>query len=243
MSKHSGHRRRIRGKIDEDGFFALSEIEQLEYFLYPFVPRKNTHYEAGKALEKCGDLFGVFLLDPSIYDDIPNMQPSVLTAIKRLSKIGEDYDLCCNTRHMPDVNSRKKLNDYTKRLFKKYPDFEVFFLFVDKQVRVKRVHGFKKSDFSTSEEILQKLEDLKWGIAICVFKFTTKEFAIIPLKFAKEMRKRGIVPIDLVFFDSKNRRRHYDKSIQSVKMDYILNVKNYDPERGQPEIGDDIMLD
>ena len=59
----------------------------------------------------------------------------------------------------------------------------------------------------------------------------------------KEMRKRGIVPIDLVFFDSKNRRRHYDKSIQSVKVDYILNVKNYDPERGQPEIGDDIMLD
>lgn len=242
MNNHDGHRLRIRSKIDEEGFYALSEAEKLEYFLYPFIPRKNTHYEATKAIELCGDLHGIFLFDPVIFESIPNIKPCVLTALRRLHKIGVDYDRF-SERNAPDINSKCKVNKYAIHLFNKYPHHEVFIIFVDKQVRVKRVHAFYKDDFSSKEDIISKILDLKWGIAICIFRFTTKEFAIKPYKFALTLREKGVVILDLIFLDKINRKRHYDKSIQPINVDFILNSNKFNPDFGRLTVPESIMID
>jgi len=57
--EHEGHRDRLRLKIQEGGLKSLAEHEVLEYFLFAFVPRRNTNDIAHNLLKTFGNLASV----------------------------------------------------------------------------------------------------------------------------------------------------------------------------------------
>ncbi|MBO4535030.1 MAG: RadC family protein [Clostridia bacterium] len=57
--EHEGHRDRLRRKIEEGGLKSLAEHEVLEYFLFAFVPRRNTNDIAHALLKTFGNLAAV----------------------------------------------------------------------------------------------------------------------------------------------------------------------------------------
>ncbi len=58
-SIHSGHRSRIRARIQKYGINSLEDHEFLEYLLYHTIPRRDTNPIAHKLIDKFGSLEGV----------------------------------------------------------------------------------------------------------------------------------------------------------------------------------------
>ncbi len=58
---HSGHRKRLKNKIDRFGFESLYPHEMLEYILFASIPRKNTNDIAHRLISAFGSYDNVFL--------------------------------------------------------------------------------------------------------------------------------------------------------------------------------------
>lgn len=63
---HTGHRRRMRSRVAENGFSSLEPHEALECLLYITNARKNTNRMAHELIDRFGDFAGV--LDASEED-------------------------------------------------------------------------------------------------------------------------------------------------------------------------------
>ena len=63
---HTGHRRRMRSRVAENGFASLEPHEALECLLYITNARKNTNRMAHELIDRFGDFAGV--LDASEED-------------------------------------------------------------------------------------------------------------------------------------------------------------------------------
>lgn len=81
---HNGHRDRMRERILKDGLSALQPHEVLEYFLYAFVPRRDTNEIAHRLLSRFGSLSGVLDAD---YDDLLSVDGVTANAALFLSEL------------------------------------------------------------------------------------------------------------------------------------------------------------
>ncbi|MBQ4444243.1 MAG: hypothetical protein II896_06290 [Clostridia bacterium] len=84
MNPHDGHRERLRAKIRKDGLNSLEPHEVLEYFLYPFVPRRNTNDIAHALLHKFGSLSGVLEADCAALADVDGMTANAALFLSQL---------------------------------------------------------------------------------------------------------------------------------------------------------------
>lgn len=114
---HSGHRQRMRERIQNHGIESLQPHEILEFLLYPFVPMKDTNAIAHELLDKAGGtLDKVFDAPPSLLMSVKNMTQNAalfLTSVPSLSKIYEMQKL----GEKPVLDTVTHTYEYFKKLF------------------------------------------------------------------------------------------------------------------------------
>ena len=88
---HTGHRRRMRSRVAENGFSSLEPHEALECLLYITNARKNTNRMAHELIDRFGDFAGV--LDASEEDllTVEGVGPSTARMLHLLPQISRYY--------------------------------------------------------------------------------------------------------------------------------------------------------
>lgn len=82
-----GRRERIKTKVRNLGIAALSHVEILEYILYAFIPRKDTHSLAESLLNEFGQVENVLTAPPVLLEKIPGITPTIATFLSALKSI------------------------------------------------------------------------------------------------------------------------------------------------------------
>lgn len=91
---HSGHRQRMRERVQNQGLESLQPHEILEYLLYPFIPMKDTNAIAHELLDKAGgSLDKVFESSPSILMSVKNMTQNAALFLNSIPDIAKIYDM------------------------------------------------------------------------------------------------------------------------------------------------------
>ena len=108
-SLHEGHRERLRNKIKRYGLEALEEHEQLEYVLYAFIPRKDTHPIAHALIDTFGSLRSVLDASPK---DLAAVKGMTENAALFLSQIPALYTSYLNSDKQKEV---KNIRDAAER--------------------------------------------------------------------------------------------------------------------------------
>ena len=93
-SQHTGHRQRMRARVEQYGLGSLAPHEALEYVLYITNTRKDTNGLAHVLMDRFGDFAGV--LDASEEDllTVEGVGPSTARMLHLLPQIGRYYTQC-----------------------------------------------------------------------------------------------------------------------------------------------------
>lgn len=84
---HDGHRGRLRDKIRKEGLGKLLPHEVLEYYLYAFVPRRDTNALAHRLLQKFGSIAGVLDADLDALMEIDGMTANAALFFNQLPSL------------------------------------------------------------------------------------------------------------------------------------------------------------
>ena len=104
-SPHTGHRQRMRARVEQYGLESLEPHEALEYVLYITNTRKDTNGLAHVLIDRFGDFAGV--LDASEEDllTVEGVGPSTARMLHLLPQVGRYYTQCA-------VNGKKMHEDH-----------------------------------------------------------------------------------------------------------------------------------
>ncbi len=91
ISVHSGHRERLRQKIESAGIDALSPHEVLEYLLFYCIPRKDTNELAHKLIEEFGSLSSVLEASVSELEKINGISHASAVFLTSLPGVARYY--------------------------------------------------------------------------------------------------------------------------------------------------------
>lgn len=106
---HAGHRTRLRSRVRKYGLDSLEEHEQLEYLLYPFIPRKDTNPIAHALLSTFGSLRRVLDATPT---DLAAVKGMTENAALFLSTLPSLYTTYLNSEKQKEV---KGIRDAAER--------------------------------------------------------------------------------------------------------------------------------
>lgn len=81
---HNGHRDRMRKEIKHAGFRALADHRLLEYYLFPFIPRKDTNGIAHALITTFGSLSNVLYADYAELMQVKGMTENAALGITAL---------------------------------------------------------------------------------------------------------------------------------------------------------------
>lgn len=93
MGTHDGHRERMRERIRKEGLSSLAPHEVLEYFLFSFVPRRNTNDIAHRLLHRFGSLAGVLDADYSSLCEVEGMTANAALFLSQIPALLVQYKL------------------------------------------------------------------------------------------------------------------------------------------------------
>jgi len=93
MNPHEGHRERLREKIRKEGLAALAPHEVLEYFLFAFVPRRNTNEIAHELLMRFHSLSGVLEADYEALKTVTGMTDNAALFLSQLPALLVQYKM------------------------------------------------------------------------------------------------------------------------------------------------------
>lgn len=91
MNIHDGHRKRLRDRVESQGFESLSKYEQLEYLLFFCLPYRNTNVIAHKLIEKFHTLSGVLNATKEELMDIDYIGEAVASYLVTLKQVAKIY--------------------------------------------------------------------------------------------------------------------------------------------------------
>ena len=96
---HTGHRRRMRSRVAENGFSSLEPHEALECLLYITNARKNTNRMAHELIDRFGDFAGV--LDASEEDlmTVEGVGPATARMLHLMPDVCRYYTQCRTGRN------------------------------------------------------------------------------------------------------------------------------------------------
>lgn len=89
--EHEGHRDRLRQKIEQGGLKSLVPHEVLEYFLFAFVPRRNTNDIAHRLLKTFGSLSAVCDADVGELEQVEGMTHNAALFLSQLPTFASLY--------------------------------------------------------------------------------------------------------------------------------------------------------
>lgn len=108
---HSGHRKRMRERYEQNGFNGWAEHEVLEFILFDKIPRRDTNSLAHDILEKFGKIEKVLAASEEQLCEVKGVGKETAKYLKSQKKI---FDYCLTKKK---YDSRKT---YSEADFKKY---------------------------------------------------------------------------------------------------------------------------
>ncbi|MBQ9144939.1 MAG: RadC family protein [Clostridia bacterium] len=124
---HDGHRERMRQRIRQAGLRSLQPHEVLEYFLYSFIPRRNTNDIAHELLARFHSLSGVLEAPYEHLLEVPGMTANAALFLTQLPEISSLYKIS-KGRRVNFANAPHEIAEYACRLIGHQPE-EVFAVF------------------------------------------------------------------------------------------------------------------
>lgn len=132
---HSGHRERIRNKIQSSGIDHLPPHEVLEYLLFYCIPRKDTNELAHELINKFGSLSGVLEADVSELEKVSGVSNSTAVFLTSIPKIARYY-LKDRWQDKPVIKDSITLGNYLCDLFAGEKNEAFYVMSLDSQCRL-----------------------------------------------------------------------------------------------------------
>lgn len=113
---HSGHRERLKRKIESSGLDHLAPHEVLEYLLFFCIPRRDTNELAHELIKRFGSLSGVFEAQASELEKINGVSHSTAMFLRSIPNISRYY-LKDRWRDKPLIKDSLVLGNFLCDLF------------------------------------------------------------------------------------------------------------------------------
>lgn len=133
---HTGHRRRMRSRVAENGFSSLEPHEALECLLYITNARKNTNRMAHELIDRFGDFAGV--LDASEEDlmTVEGVGPATARMLHLMPDVCRYYTQCRTGRN-GCLKTTEQLAEHLMGLFAGAAQERALLLALDSRSRVR----------------------------------------------------------------------------------------------------------
>ncbi len=137
MGTHDGHRDRVREKIRNHGLLNFQDHEILEYFLFSFVPRKDTNVIAHNLIKEFGSLANVLNTEPCHLAQVDGMTENASIFLSSMPDLLRRYYQSVNEQKI-DLRGREKAINLLKPLFVGKKVEEVYAVALDNNDRLIR---------------------------------------------------------------------------------------------------------
>ena len=88
---HSGHRERMRERVEKAGAYCLADHELLEMLLYYIQPRRDTNETAHELIEECGSLSSVLEAPAERLCRVPYIKEHAALYLQLLGELSRRY--------------------------------------------------------------------------------------------------------------------------------------------------------
>ena len=133
---HAGHRKRMRDRVEQQGFANLEPHEALELVLYFTNPRKNTNKLAHELIDRFGDFAGVLEASEADLMTVDGVGPSTARMLHLLPEISRYYTKC-RTQERKSLKTTEQLTTYLAQQFEGAVRERALLLALDSRSRVK----------------------------------------------------------------------------------------------------------
>ena len=133
---HAGHRKRMRDRVEQQGFANLEPHEALELVLYFTNPRKNTNKLAHELIDRFGDFAGVLEASEADLMTVDGVGPSTARMLHLLPEISRYYTKC-RTQERKCLKTTEQLTAYLAQQFEGAVQERALLLALDSRSRVK----------------------------------------------------------------------------------------------------------
>ena len=153
---HTGHRRRMRSRVAENGFSSLEPHEALECLLYITNARKNTNRMAHELIDRFGDFAGV--LDASEEDlmTVEGVGPATARMLHLMPDVCRYYTQCRTGRN-GCLKTTEQLAEHLMGLFAGAAQERALLLALDSRSRVRATLWLKDG---TSDRVSLAIKDV-----------------------------------------------------------------------------------
>lgn len=153
---HTGHRRRMRSRVAENGFSSLEPHEALECLLYITNARKNTNRMAHELIDRFGDFAGV--LDASEEDlmTVEGVGPATAQMLHLMPDVCRYYTQCRTGRN-GCLKTTEQLAEHLMGLFAGAAQERALLLALDSRSRVRATLWLKDG---TSDRVSLAIKDV-----------------------------------------------------------------------------------
>ena len=153
---HTGHRRRMRSRVAENGFSSLEPHEALECLLYITNARKNTNRMAHELIDRFGDFAGV--LDASEEDlmTVEGVGPATARMLHLMPDVCRYYTQCRTGRN-GCLKTTEQLAEHLMGLFAGAVQERALLLALDSRSRVRATLWLKDG---TSDRVSLAIKDV-----------------------------------------------------------------------------------
>ena len=135
MSRHDGHRQRLKNRFLTEGLDNFEPVQVLELLLFYCIPRIDTNPVAHRLMEHFGSLHQVLEASPEELKKVPGIGDSVATFLPLVTSAGRYYNVEC----AQDVKILTSLAQCGKYLIPKFfgrRNETVFLLCLDAKCKV-----------------------------------------------------------------------------------------------------------
>ena len=148
---HTGHRRRMRSRVAENGFASLEPHEALECLLYITNARKNTNRMAHELIDRFGNFAGV--LDASEEDlmTVEGVGPATARMLHLMPDVCRYYTQCRTGRN-GCLKTTEQLAEHLMGLFAGAAQERALLLALDSRSRVRATLWLKDG---TSDRVMR----------------------------------------------------------------------------------------
>lgn len=135
----TGHRERLRLRMEEKGFYGIKPHEQIEILLYYALPQKDLSDVARNIIARFDNIRGFIDADPDDIRAVPGMTPSISKWLLNVQELVRAY-MAMKYDHFPAINNfRDSLNFIIPRKKAVHPP-ESWIVFMDFEHQIMMRH-------------------------------------------------------------------------------------------------------
>lgn len=127
---HKGHRERLRGMVEKNGFSGMPDHMILEYLLFYTIPRTDTNPLAHRLIDRFGSISGVIDADEEELMSVKGVGKSTALFFKSIPMLIERYN-ADKGKERVDFSSVDKAGEFLVEYYRSKTEEEVTALFLD----------------------------------------------------------------------------------------------------------------